>query len=154
MCNRAEIRKTPSAAAFILALLFSVIVETQLVNLGNASTKPTTIIIISPEDNKTFGTNNVTLSVDVSMIEPFKIDGKSAYNFIIRVDYEADWLEGSGYIFHHLEGELFGDFLPGEKFFLLGFVAADVVGLEKDVWFTLLNSDQIDSLNQPLISEK
>jgi hypothetical protein len=38
----------------------------------------------------------------------------------------------------------------GEKFFLLGFVAADVARWGKDVWFTLLNSDQIDSLNQSL----
>jgi hypothetical protein len=38
--------------------------------------------------------------------------------------------------------------LPEEKFSVLGFVPIDVIGLAKDVWFRMVNSEQIDSVEQ------
>ena len=45
---------------------------------------------------------------------------------------------------------LSGEPLLDEKFSVLGFVPADVVGLKKDVWFVWLNSGQVDSIDQYL----
>ena len=41
--------------------------------------------------------------------------------------------------------------IPEERYYLLGFVPAEVVLIKKDVWFTQLNSEQIDSLNKYLL---
>jgi len=49
---------------------------------------------------------------------------------------------------------LSGEFLPEERFHLLGFVGAEVVRLGKDVWFAVLDAGQIYSLNQYLSSCK
>ena len=45
---------------------------------------------------------------------------------------------------------LSGVFLVESKFYVLGFVPANVVGLEEDVWFDKLDSEQIDSIEQYL----
>jgi hypothetical protein len=55
---------------------------------------------------------------------------------------------------HLVQVTLSGGFLPEERFYLLGFVGADVIGLGKDVWFAVLDSDQIETLNQYLSSYK
>jgi len=41
---------------------------------------------------------------------------------------------------------LFGEIIPEEKFYLLGFVAGKDIKIEKDTWFTILNSKQITLL--------
>jgi len=51
---------------------------------------------------------------------------------------------------HMIQVSLFGKVLPEEKFYLLGFVPADVVGLKKDIWFAALNSEQVESFDQYL----
>ena len=51
---------------------------------------------------------------------------------------------------HMVQVSLSGEVLPEEKFYLLGFVPADVVGLEKDIWFAALNSEQVESIDQYL----
>jgi len=43
---------------------------------------------------------------------------------------------------------LSGEILQECKFFVLGFVPADVVRLKKNVWFSRLNSEQVDSVDQ------
>jgi len=43
---------------------------------------------------------------------------------------------------------LSGETLLEYKFYVLGFVPADVVHLEKDVWFSRLGSEQISSVEQ------
>lgn len=45
---------------------------------------------------------------------------------------------------------LSGEFLVEERFCLLGFVSAEVLAVEKDCWFALLTSKQIDSMNRYL----
>jgi hypothetical protein len=45
---------------------------------------------------------------------------------------------------------LMGEKIAEEKFCLLAFVDSDVIGLEKDCWFAMLTSKQIDSLNRHL----
>jgi len=37
------------------------------------------------------------------------------------------------------------------RFYVLGFVPADVVRLEKDIWFMKLNAEQVDSVEQFLV---
>ena len=49
-----------------------------------------------------------------------------------------------------LEGEI----IPEEPFCLLGFVPAEVILIKKDVWFTQLNSTQINSLDKYLSKEQ
>jgi hypothetical protein len=49
---------------------------------------------------------------------------------------------------------LSGETLPEEKFSVLGFVPIDVVGLTEDVWFRMLDSEQIDSVEQFLSESK
>lgn len=41
-----------------------------------------------------------------------------------------------------------GEVLLEYKFYVIGFVPADVVRLRKDVWFSKLNSEQVDSVDQ------
>lgn len=43
---------------------------------------------------------------------------------------------------------LSGEALPEEKFSVLGFIPIDVIRLKKDVWFKVLDSEQIDSVEQ------
>ena len=43
---------------------------------------------------------------------------------------------------------LSGEVLLGFKFCVIGFVPTDVVRLKKDVWFSKLNSEQVDLVNQ------
>jgi hypothetical protein len=45
---------------------------------------------------------------------------------------------------------LSGKLLLEERFYLLGFVSAEVIGVEKNCWFALLTSKQIDSVNRNL----
>jgi len=47
---------------------------------------------------------------------------------------------------------LSGEVLLEYKYYVLGFVPADVVRLEKDVWFRKLGSEQISSIEQFLSS--
>jgi hypothetical protein len=55
---------------------------------------------------------------------------------------------------HIVQVSLSGETLPEEKFSVLGFVPIDIVGLTKDVWFRMLNSEQIDSVDQFLSESK
>jgi hypothetical protein len=43
---------------------------------------------------------------------------------------------------------LSGEVLLEYKFYVIGFVPADVVRLKKDVWFRELNSEQVDLVEQ------
>jgi hypothetical protein len=43
---------------------------------------------------------------------------------------------------------LLGEKLPIEKFFLLGFVPADIVDLSAGIWFSLLNAEQIAKVDE------
>ena len=43
---------------------------------------------------------------------------------------------------------LSGEILEEYKFHVIGFVPADVVRLKKDVWFSRLTSEQVDSVEQ------
>jgi hypothetical protein len=45
---------------------------------------------------------------------------------------------------------LSGELIEEERFVLLGFVGSDVLELDKDCWFALLTSTQIDSVNRSL----
>jgi hypothetical protein len=48
---------------------------------------------------------------------------------------------------------LLGEILPEERFYLLGFVSAEVILINKFVWFTQLVSNQIDALNKYLVEQ-
>ncbi len=48
---------------------------------------------------------------------------------------------------------LFGEQLSEEKFFLVGFVPVKVIGLAKKIWFEILNSEQIENVNQYLVAK-
>jgi hypothetical protein len=45
---------------------------------------------------------------------------------------------------------LFGELIPEEKFSLLGFVAGKDLLIEKNTWFTILNTKQLDLLTDCL----
>jgi hypothetical protein len=45
---------------------------------------------------------------------------------------------------------LLGEIIPNERFFLLGFVLGKDLKIEKDVWHTVLNSEQLELLNNCL----
>jgi hypothetical protein len=47
-----------------------------------------------------------------------------------------------------IQVSLSGEIIPEEKFSVLGFVPIDVIALTKDVWFRMLDSEQIDSVEQ------
>jgi hypothetical protein len=47
-----------------------------------------------------------------------------------------------------VQTRLVGKSLVPEKFFLIGFVVAEVIGVKKECWFDIFNSDQIKSLNR------
>lgn len=49
---------------------------------------------------------------------------------------------------------LSGEVIPEEKFSVIGFVPIHVIALTKDVWFKMLNSEQIDSVDQFLSESK
>jgi hypothetical protein len=49
---------------------------------------------------------------------------------------------------------LSGEVIPEEKFSVIGFVSIDVIALTKDVWFKMLNSEQIDLVDQFLSESK
>lgn len=49
---------------------------------------------------------------------------------------------------------LSGETLPDEKFSVLGFVPIIVLGLTNDVWFRVLDSEQIDSVERFLSESK
>ena len=55
---------------------------------------------------------------------------------------------------HLVQVSLSGEPLPEEKFSVLGFVPIDVVGLTRDIWFRVLDSEQIDSVEQFLSESK
>lgn len=96
-------KKKASTVAFISVLLFSLVAGTQLVNLGRANpyhfilmeevppdadTKPPTISMLSPENNKTaYAANNVVLSLNVSV----KYSSTAKALFFWKIYYEADW---------------------------------------------------------------
>ena len=46
---------------------------------------------------------------------------------------------------------LTGEVLWEYRFYVIGFVPANVVRLKKDVWFSKLNSEQVDSVDQFLM---
>jgi hypothetical protein len=43
---------------------------------------------------------------------------------------------------------LSGEVLPEFRYYVIGFVPADVVRLRRDVWFSKLSSEQVDSVDQ------
>jgi hypothetical protein len=43
---------------------------------------------------------------------------------------------------------LSGEVLPEEKFSVLGFVSIDVLGLAKDIWFSVLSSEQVSLIDE------
>jgi len=45
---------------------------------------------------------------------------------------------------------LSGEKISEEKFYVLGFVSAEVIGLKKEVWFCKLYSEQISKVEQEL----
>jgi len=49
---------------------------------------------------------------------------------------------------------LSGEFLLEYRFYVIGFVPADVVRLKRDVWFSKLNSQQVDSVDQFLTESR
>lgn len=49
---------------------------------------------------------------------------------------------------HLVQVSLSGEVIREEKFSILGFVPIYVIGLTKDVWFRVLDSEQIDSVEQ------
>lgn len=66
----------------------------------DAITEPTTIIIVSPEENQIFSTNNMTLIVNIG-IQPIYVDGANTH-YIRTVSYKGDWMESAERIFYHL----------------------------------------------------
>ena len=67
----------------------------------DALTEPTTVIIVSPEENRTYTINNVTLIVNVGT-QPIYDDGGANTHYIRSVLYNADWMESTERIFYHL----------------------------------------------------
>lgn len=47
---------------------------------------------------------------------------------------------------------LSGEVLPECRFYVIGFIPVDVVRLKKDVWFSELSPEQVDSVEQYLAS--
>jgi hypothetical protein len=45
---------------------------------------------------------------------------------------------------------LAGEKISEEKFYVLGFVSAEVIGLKNEVWFCKLDSEQISKVEQEL----
>jgi len=43
---------------------------------------------------------------------------------------------------------LFGEVVLECKFYVIGFVPADLCTLKKDIWFSRLDSEQVDSVEQ------
>jgi predicted phage tail protein len=91
-------KKRLLTAAFISVLLFSAL-GIHLVNLGRAnpyidyksvsSPVVATITILSPENNSLYGSNNLTLSLDV------RIDNSSVWIKLLRVYYKTSWQEAN-----------------------------------------------------------
>ncbi len=69
--------------------------------LPDAITEPTTIIIVSPEENMTFTTNNLTLVVNIG-VQPIYDDGETNTHYIRSVLYNGDWMQSAERIFYHL----------------------------------------------------
>jgi len=97
------------ALALILAMLFSVAVGTQLVDLGSANpylrdfveerempapegTEPLIISIFSPENYTTFASNNISLIFNVTMPESIR-----SYRFS-EIYYKASWQPNKTYV--------------------------------------------------------
>ena len=100
-------------AAFILLLLFSVLAGTQLVNLGKANpyhfrlmeevppdadTEPPTISILTPENNTTYPSHKLLLSLNVNV----KYSGSAKALFFWKIYCEADWQSGSTLIYEFI----------------------------------------------------
>ena len=49
---------------------------------------------------------------------------------------------------------LFNEIIPEDPFHLIGFVPAEVILITKDIWFTQLDTKQIDILNKHLLEKK
>lgn len=110
----AGIRKTFLAVAFVLALLLSAVVGACLVYLANANpfvgaiwtgevspdaeTKPPTIVIISPENNTAYRTDNVALSLNVSVGNSSTANAR----LIKAIYYEADWQPDNIYVYERI----------------------------------------------------
>jgi hypothetical protein len=71
---------------------------------ADAITEPTTIIIVSPEENRNYTINNVTLKVNVGVQPIYERGGDTHY--IRSASYKADWMEASERIFYHLADSL------------------------------------------------
>jgi hypothetical protein len=104
MGNQPKIRKSITAAAFILALLFSAVAGTFFANLATADpyvyvgdvppkpdTVPPKISIFSPENNIAYNTNYVALTFNVSGPTGPTVNQP----IVMEIYYKADWLENN-----------------------------------------------------------
>lgn len=97
------VKRTKLALALTLALLFSAVAGTKLINLGRANpyihngvkegeisqpdgTKPPIILISSPKNNTAYASNNVSLTLNVSMPESNDVP-----LHISEIYYRASW---------------------------------------------------------------
>lgn len=104
-------KKRLLTAIIILALLFSAVAGTQFVNLGRAnpfsqsaysgemsppaSVTPPSVLILHPENNKTYNENSVNLTLYAVVGQaPHQLPSKIFHGLsLTEVYYEADWLE-------------------------------------------------------------
>jgi len=100
-------KKTLLKTAFITVLLLLTVAATQFVNLGQANpylrhwekegevalpdgTLPPTILILSPKNNTAYASNNVSLTLNVSMPQ-----SNSVSLYISEIYYMASWQQGA-----------------------------------------------------------
>lgn len=102
--------KTLLATAFIIALFLSAIAESNFVKCGKANpwmgtdwvapkdtTKPPMFTVNSPEENRLYNSNNVTLHFNARLGE--SISGE--YMRIMQVYYKADWEQNETYVYNN-----------------------------------------------------
>jgi hypothetical protein len=103
-------KKTALALTLVLALLLSAVASTKLVNWTKANpwmgtdwvapkdtTKPPVLTIKSPEENRLYKSNNVTLSFNARLGE----STSGEYMRIMQVYYKADWEQNETYVYNN-----------------------------------------------------
>jgi hypothetical protein len=104
------VKRKALALTLVLALLLSAAASTKLLNWTKANpwmgtdwvapkdtTKPLVLTIKSPEENRLYRSNNVTLSFDARLGE--SISGE--YMRIMQVYYKADWEQNETYVYNN-----------------------------------------------------
>jgi hypothetical protein len=104
------VKRKALALTLVLALLLSAAASTKLVNWTKANpwmgtdwvapkdtTKPPVLTIKSPEENRLYRSNNVTLSFDARL--GASISGE--YMRIMQVYYKADWEQNETYVYNN-----------------------------------------------------